>query len=102
MSRGGDSSKLIKVLISAGADVNARTTGPNGYTPLTIAASNGYESIVSLLLDTPNIEIDKPRKTPKNPETDGMTALHCAAWTSQEAMLRLLKDWQRLLQVRGF
>ena len=80
----------VAQVIKAGADVNARTTGPNGYTPLTIAASNGYESIVSLLLDTPNIEIDKPRKTPKNPETDGMTALHCAALAGNYVLVNRL------------
>jgi ankyrin repeat protein len=45
--RGG--SKMTKLLLDAGADVNEKTYG--GYTPLLIAAGRGYTDVVKVLLE---------------------------------------------------
>ncbi len=42
--------EMAKLLIEAGADVNARTS-PGGYTPLIIAAARGKAAVVQVLLD---------------------------------------------------
>jgi uncharacterized protein len=46
----GNSTEVARVLIDAGADVNATAAG--GYTPLHIAASNGKRDMVVLLLES--------------------------------------------------
>ena len=46
---------VAKVLIDAGADVNAK--GCNGNTPLILAANGGQADIARLLLNHPNIDI---------------------------------------------
>jgi serine/threonine protein kinase/ankyrin repeat protein len=48
MAAGKDHYETVKVLIDAGADVNAR--GYRGWTPLMIAACRGHSGIVTLLL----------------------------------------------------
>lgn len=48
---------VSEVLISAGADVNAR--GYNGNTPLILAANGGHAGIAKLLLKHPDIKINE-------------------------------------------
>lgn len=79
--------EAVAQVLKAGADVNA--VRADGHTPLTLASSNGYESTLSLLLAAKEIQINKPLKV--KGETDGMTALHCAAFHGQlVAVNRLL------------
>ena len=41
--------EVVKELISAGADVNARTKGTPGITALMFASKNGHTEIVNIL-----------------------------------------------------
>jgi len=60
---------IIRSLLAAGANVNARTSG--GYTPLLIAAGRGYTESVKLLLAA-GAEVDAKGKS-------GKTAVELAA-----------------------
>ena len=62
----------------------AITTAKDGWTALTIAAREGHETVVRLLLDN-GASVDKPAK-------HGWTALILAAEENHEAVARLLED----------
>ena len=48
---------VAEVLISAGADINAK--GYNGNTPLILAANGGHAGIAKLLLKHPDIKVNE-------------------------------------------
>jgi len=64
-----------------GCDINQTDCGGN--TPLVLAAHNGHEGVVKLLLERENICPDKP-------DNYGQTPLHHAASTGHEGMVELL------------
>ena len=73
---------VVKALISAGADVNAR--GPFGYTPLHCAAAQGDGAAASLLLAS-GAQADTR-------DANGMTPLHVAAQTNNVAVIQALLE----------
>ena len=54
-----------------------------GYTPLALAAGDGHEEVVRILLERDDIDPDKP-------DQDGRTPLWWAAWVGQEGVVKLL------------
>ena len=68
-------------LLKAKADPDAARK--DGFTPLTIAASNGHESILGLLLDG-GAAVDRATLN------DGLTPLHCAALHGHVELVRRL------------
>lgn len=62
---------MVAILLHRGADVNTQTSDEEKLTPLQIAASNGFLTIIQLLVDyKANIELSTP---------EGWRALHFAA-----------------------
>ena len=68
-------------LIAKGADLNA--VGPNGETPLTLAAMNGHKEIAEMLI-AEGIDVNAM-------DNDGDTALHLAALNGHEKIAELLR-----------
>ena len=54
--------KIAKFLLDKGADVNFKTS-PDEESPIHIAARNGYEEIVKLLIDNPRINLNSLNKS---------------------------------------
>ena len=75
--------ELLRLLIEAGADVNA--TGDDGWTPLTNSCLYENEEGVRLLLAAPGIQVNKPNRT-------GDTAIIWAAVKGNIVCLRLLMN----------
>ncbi|KAH7175975.1 hypothetical protein EDB81DRAFT_634060 [Dactylonectria macrodidyma] len=63
----------------------ARNLAPHGRTPLSYAVGMGHETIVKLLLDTGNVDIDWKDRWSR-------TSLSYAAEIGHEAMVKLLLD----------
>jgi hypothetical protein len=61
---------VVSCLLELGADADKTTSG--GVTPLGIAAYEGHQEVVELLVEVWNAQLDKQ-------DDDGWTALHCAA-----------------------
>jgi len=78
--------KKIRILVGAGADVNAEIA-KDGTVPLLVAASLGYLDIVSLLVRDDDIMIDKAGTN------NGLTALHLAAMNGHPEVLRVLINY---------
>ncbi|OQA06172.1 MAG: Phosphocholine transferase AnkX [bacterium ADurb.Bin374] len=73
---------IVRALLNAGADVNARN--PQDITPLHLAAWDGNADIVSLLLEH-GADIDR-----RNHRNEGMSALDLAAMTGSAEVVRIL------------
>jgi len=65
----------VKDALQKGANVN--TKGKNGWTGLMQGVYNSHNSVVELLLKTPNIDVNLRNKK-------GMSALHLAVWKNVE------------------
>jgi uncharacterized protein len=76
----GDAIRVVRRLVEAGADVNARTH--RGVTPLTSAAQNGNAEVVLLLLEH--------GANPSARSTDGKTAEELAAESGHTEVASLL------------
>jgi len=74
--------KMADLLIKAGADVNAETSG--GYTPLIIAAGRGKTDVVQVLLDA-GANVDMRGES-------GKTALHLAEEREYKDTAKLIKE----------
>jgi len=74
---------LVKVLLKAGGSVNQHNH--NNQTPLNTASFNGHPEIVRLLLQQPNIDLNKIDKW-------NTTALGIATENSRTDVIQLLKD----------
>jgi len=72
---------VVERLVLAGANLNPRVT-EGFYTPLHVAAYEGFELIVALLL--------REGAAPGLPNAEGITPLHCAARNGHEGIVRLL------------
>jgi hypothetical protein len=79
-SKTGDE-KVVQRLLSLGVDPN--TKYHHGRTPLWWAASNGYASVVTLLLERDNVPLNEP-------DINGWTPLHEAAGNGYKAVVILL------------
>ncbi|KAL8773444.1 MAG: hypothetical protein Q9209_001547 [Squamulea sp. 1 TL-2023] len=75
--------KRLKILIEKGADVNDKET-VGGWTPLIIAADQGYEAGATLLLQN-GADVDLSSR-------EGWSPLHWACQNGREAVLRILLD----------
>lgn len=73
---------IVRALLDAGADVNARN--PQGITPLHLAAWDGNAEIVSLLIER-GAELNM-----RNHRNEGLSALDIAAMTGAADVVRLL------------
>ncbi|HNW33430.1 MAG TPA: ankyrin repeat domain-containing protein, partial [Candidatus Ozemobacteraceae bacterium] len=73
---------IVRALIDAGADVNAKN--PQGITPLHLAAWDGNAEIVALLLER-GADLNL-----RNQKNEGMSALDIAAMTGAADVVRLL------------
>ncbi|MBR3925184.1 MAG: ankyrin repeat domain-containing protein [Akkermansia sp.] len=73
--------ELLRLLIAAGADVNA--TGADGWTPLTNCCLYGNVEGVRILLETPGIDVNKPNN-------DGKTPLQIASEKTNQEIVRML------------
>lgn len=73
---------IVRALLNAGADVNARN--PQDITPLHLAAWDGNAEIVSLLLEH-GADINR-----RNHRNEGMSALDIAAMTGAADVVRIL------------
>jgi len=71
----------VKDALQRGVDVN--TKGKKGWTALMQGVYNGHNSMVELLLKTPNIDVNLRNKK-------GMCALHMAVWMKNNEALKLL------------
>jgi hypothetical protein len=65
---------VVSSLLELGADVNKTT--PGHMTPLGVAASNGRQEVIELLVEVGNAQLDKQ-------DSRGMTALHYSAPCNQ-------------------
>ena len=65
---------VVSCLLELGADADKTT--PNHFTPLGVAASNGRQEVVELLVEVGNAQLTKQ-------DADGWTALHRAACRGQ-------------------
>ena len=76
---------IIQCLIDRGIDINAKTSGDSGVTPLWLAAQDGKVEILKLLADR-GADLNIPR-------TDtGMTPLHIAMSQGQQTVVQELID----------
>ncbi len=75
--------ELLRLLIAAGADVNA--TGSDGWTPLTNCCLYENAEGVRLLLAAPGIDVNKPNSS-------GETPLEVASGKGNEECVRLLRE----------
>ena len=73
--------KVVKLLISKGADVNLPLW--EGTAPLCVAAFQGYNEVVELLVNTPGIQIDQSG-------ADKATPLYYACYQEHKEIVRLL------------
>ncbi|HQG27667.1 MAG TPA: ankyrin repeat domain-containing protein, partial [Candidatus Ozemobacteraceae bacterium] len=73
---------IVRALLNAGADVNARN--PQDITPLHLAAWDGNAEIVSLLLER-GADVNR-----RNHRNEGMSALDIAAMTGAADVVRIL------------
>jgi len=71
----------VKYALQRGVDVN--TKGKKGWTGLMQGVYNSHNSMVELLLKTPNIDVNLRN-------SKGMCALHLAAWMKNNEALKLL------------
>jgi ankyrin repeat protein len=71
---------VVKLLLEKGADVDSKDMG--GRTPLSWAARNGHEAVVTLLLEK-GADVHSKDK-------DGRTPLSWAAGNGHEAVVKLL------------
>ncbi len=71
---------MVEFLLQSGAKINAKDT--NGMTPLILASSKGYHSIVKLLLDWHARMHSKDNR--------GFTALDYARHNADKEMIKLL------------
>ena len=81
---------MVKLLLAPGveADLNQATTD-DGRTPLYVAAENGHDAVVKLLL-APGVGL-KLEANPNQAETKyGCTPLYMAAENGHEAVVKLL------------
>jgi ankyrin repeat protein len=69
-------------MIEAGADVNQATD--NGWTPLSIAAQQGHETVVWAMIEA-GADVNKATD-------DGWTPLSIAAWKGHTAIVQILND----------
>jgi ankyrin repeat protein len=76
--------EAARVLLAAGADVNAVTQDENKLTPLMMAAARGLDDVVKVLLEA-KPDVDKK-------SADGKTALHFAADSILLVQARVLGD----------
>jgi ankyrin repeat protein len=65
---------VVSSLLELGADVNKTT--PSYKTPLEVAASNGHQEVIELLVEVGNAQLDKQDHT-------GYTAFHNTAYSNQ-------------------
>ena len=73
---------LVERLLDKGAAVDSK--GRFGWTPLRVAAANGHEAVVKLLLATGKVDADSE-------DTIGRTPLSWAAGNGHEAVVKLLQ-----------
>jgi ankyrin repeat protein len=72
---------VVELLKSSAVNMDARTE--MGYTPLVLAARNGHEAVVRVLLDIPGVDVNSSDKY-------DATVLSLAAHDGHEAVVRLL------------
>jgi hypothetical protein len=80
--------KIAKFLLEKGADVNFKTL-PDEETPIHIAARNGYEEIVKLLIDNPRINLNSLNK---NNETCFNIALRSSHMAIYNLIIQKIKN----------
>jgi ankyrin repeat protein len=77
---------VLKLLIAAGADLNMGRVD-DGYTPLHIAAQYGHAGVVSVLLETPGVDLNAALTDDRDA---GVTPSFLAADENQLVVLKLL------------
>ena len=77
----------VKVLLKNGAYPDFK--GSYGRTPLSMAAWEGHEAVVKLLLEIGKVDVDSKG-------TDGRTPLSRAAENGHEAVVKLLRSYVNL------
>ena len=85
---------IIKLLLSAGAEINSRTGSKLGISPLMLAAMNGNVAAVKLLLDMGS-DINAQIETNKN------TALTLACFQGRQEVVQLLLERKANLEHRA-
>lgn len=75
---------VVRLLIAAGADVNAVAPNPSQVRPLHSAVSGRHGGVVEILLDA--------GADPDPPQTHGWTALHSAAHQGNARVVEMLLD----------
>jgi ankyrin repeat protein len=78
-------SKIVNILLADGADLDIRDWA--GRTLLSLAAENGHEGVVKLLLDTGKVDIDIESK-----DSNSRSPLSYAAENGHEGVIKLLLD----------
>ena len=77
-------STIVDVLLPRGADPSLRDN--NGNTPLHLAARRGYDEIVKVLLDQPNVDVNAK-------DGSGKTPLHLAASEGHRKICQVLLNF---------
>jgi ankyrin repeat protein len=77
-------SEIIKLLIKAGADVNAKG-GPLGGTALHSALWEGFVNSIRALLETPNIDLNKT-------DSSGLTPKEASRKMGREEIALMLEE----------
>jgi hypothetical protein len=78
-------SRILLTTNDNGCSINVDLKDKNGRTPLSLAAGNGHEAVVKLLIETGKVDVDSKDKY-------GQTPLSWAASNGHEAVVKLLVE----------